>query len=314
LKQKIKNMNFFTATDEFIQYLSSVRVYSDNTLDAYRSDIEQFYEFCREYYALDDVPIDMVDKVTLRHFLGMLTENKFSARSAARKLATLKSFFKYCLRRSWIEKNPAYAIKSPKLPKSLPTVLSQEQTRTLFDNIEVNNFITARDAAMLELFYASGIRLSELVNLRLKDIQFRNKLISVTGKGNKQRLLPLGNAAMEAINLYLDYYKENFEVPGPLSPLFISSQGNKISTRNVRLRIEKYLQEVSNGARKNSPHVLRHTFATHLLDEGADLESVRMMLGHESLSTTQVYTHIKMERLKEAYSKAHPRAEKKEKK
>lgn len=306
-------MNFFTATDEFIQYLSSVRAYSDNTLDAYRSDIEQFYEFCRDYYALDDVPIDMVDKITLRHFLGMLTENKYSARSAARKLATLKSFFKYCLRRAWLEKNPAYAIKSPKLPKSLPTVLSQEQTKTLFDNLDIHNFVTARDAAMLELFYASGIRLSELVGLKLKDIQFKHKLISVTGKGNKQRLIPLGDSALEAIDLYLDYYKEDFEAPGPSSPLFISSRGEKISIRNVRLRIEKHLKKVSNGATKNSPHVLRHTFATHLLDEGADLESVRMMLGHESLSTTQIYTHVKMERLKEAYSKAHPRAEKKEK-
>lgn len=294
-------------------YLNSVRAYSSNTLTAYRSDIEQFYEFCRDYYTLDDVPVEKIDKITLRHFLGMLTENNYSARSAARKLATLKSFFRYCLRRSWIEKNPAYAIKSPKLPKSLPTVLSQEQTRKLFSNIDVHDFVSARDAAMLELFYASGIRLSELIDLNLRDIQFRNMLISVTGKGNKQRLLPLGQAAMNAIKLYLTYYQESFKAPESSSPLFISSRGEKISVRNVRLRIEKHLKEVSNGAKKNSPHVLRHTFATHLLDEGADLESVRMMLGHESLSTTQVYTHIKMERLKESYTKAHPRAEKKNK-
>ncbi len=307
-------MDFFTATDEFITYISSVRAYSSYTLRAYRDDISQFYEFCRDYFAQDDVELKQVDKVTLRHFLGMLTEKKYSARTAARKLAALKSFFKYCLRRGWIEKNPAYAIKSPKLPKNLPTVLSQDQTKRLFENIEVHDFITARDAAMIELFYASGLRLSELVNLDLHHIQFRNNLVSVTGKGNKQRLLPLGDAAINALNLYLAYYSDEFERPGPHSPLFLSTRGERISVRNVRLRIEKYLKEVSDGAKKNSPHVLRHTMATHLLDEGADLESVRMMLGHESLSTTQIYTHVKMERLKEAYAKAHPRAEKKEKK
>ena len=307
-------MDFFKATDKFIAYISSVRAYSSHTLEAYLGDLEQFYEFCRYYYAQDDVELKQIDKITLRHFLGMLTENKYSARSAARKLAALKSFFKFCLRRNWIEKNPAYAIKSPKLPKSLPTVLSQDQTKRLFENIEVHDFITARDAAMIELFYACGVRLSELINLDLRHIQFKNNLISVTGKGNKQRLLPLGDAAIEALNLYLAYYTDEFETPGPRSPLFLSNKGERISVRNVRLRIERYLKEVSDGAKKNSPHVLRHTMATHLLDEGADLEAVRMMLGHESLSTTQVYTHVKMERLKEAYAKAHPRAEKKEKK
>jgi len=306
-------MNFINAINDFLTYMGSVRSYSDHTVEAYRRDLEQFYAFSCEYFNKDDVSLGEIDKVTLRHFLGMLTEAKYSARSAARKLASLKSFFKYCLRRGWIEKNPAYSIKSPKIPRTLPTVLSKEQTRKLFQNIDVHDFVSARDAAILELFYASGIRLSELVNLRLRDIQFRNKLISVLGKGNKQRLLPLGGMSHEALKVYLHYYEKEFEKPGNDDPLFVSRSGKSISVRNVRLRVEKHLKEVSNGAKKNSPHVLRHSFATHLLDEGADLESVRMMLGHESLSTTQVYTHVKMERLKEAYTKAHPRADKKNK-
>ncbi len=306
-------MTFLNAINDFLTYMSSVRSYSNNTIDAYRRDLEQFYAFSCEYFNKDEVSIPDVDKVTLRHFLGMLTEAKYTARSAARKLAALKSFFKYCLRRNWIEKNPAYSIKSPKIPRTLPTVLSKEQARRLFLGMDVHDFITARDAAMLELFYASGIRLSELVNLRVRDIQFRNKLISVLGKGNKQRLLPLGGMSQKAIKVYLHYYEQEFEKPGNNDPLFVSRTGINISVRNVRLRVEKYLKEVSDGAKKNSPHVLRHSFATHLLDEGADLESVRMMLGHESLSTTQIYTHVKMERLKEAYAKAHPRADKKKK-
>ncbi len=306
-------MTFLDAINEFLSYMNSVRSYSSNTIDAYRRDLEQFYAFSCEYFNKEEVAIRDIDKVTLRHFLGMLTEAKYTARSASRKLAALKSFFKYCLKRGLIEKNPAYSIKSPKIPRTLPTVLSKEQTRRLFLGMDVHDFVTARDAAILELFYASGIRLSELVNLRLRDIQFRNKLISVVGKGNKQRVLPLGNMSKEALKIYLHYYEQEFQKPGNDDPLFVSRFGKKISIRNVRLRVEKYLKEVSEGAKKNSPHVLRHSFATHLLDEGADLESVRMMLGHESLSTTQVYTHVKMERLKEAYAKAHPRADKKKK-
>lgn len=307
-------MTFTTYIDEFLKYLSSVRAYSDNTLEAYRCDLEQFYSFILEYYNRDNVEIMEVDKTSIRHYMGMLTEKKYKAKSAARKLAALKSFFKYSLRRRWIEKNPVYAIKSPKIPKTLPTVLSKEQTGKLFANIEVVDFVSARDSAIIELFYACGIRLSELVNLKIKDIQFNNKLISVTGKGNKQRLLPLSDMSILAMKVYLKFYEDKFQKPQQNDPLFVSNLGKQISIRNVRVRVENHMKEISDGAKKNSPHVLRHSFATHLLDEGADLESVRMMLGHESLSTTQIYTHVKMERLKEAYDKAHPRAEKKDKK
>ncbi|MEA2077349.1 MAG: tyrosine recombinase XerC [Candidatus Marinimicrobia bacterium] len=306
-------MTFLDTIDDFLSYMSSVRSYSVHTIDAYRRDLQQFYHFSQEYFNKDAISLNDIDKITLRHFLGMLTEVKYTARSAGRKLAALKSFFKYCLRRGWIEKNPAYSIKSPKIPKTLPNVLSKEQTRRLFQNIDVHDLITARDAAMIEMFYAAGIRLSELINLQLRDIQFHNNLISVLGKGNKQRLLPLGEMSRDALELYLKYYEQEFGKPGNNDPLFISRSGKRISVRNVRLRVEKYLREVSDGAKKNSPHVLRHSFATHLLDEGADLESVRMMLGHESLSTTQIYTHVRMDRLKDAYTKAHPRADKKKK-
>lgn len=306
-------MQFLVAIEDFLRYLTSVRNYSPHTLKAYRQDLEQFYAFCVEYYDRDPVALGDIDKISVRHFLGMLTEVKFTARSSARKLAALKSFFRYCLKRGWIEKNPAYSVRTPRVPRKLPAVLSKEQSAELFRRLEVRDFVTARDAAMLELFYACGLRLSELQGLRLRDIRFHSMLVSVTGKGNKQRLLPLGESSRRALEVYLAYYETAFGKPGPDAKLFLSGNGKPISTRNVRLRVEKYLKPISGGMRKNSPHVLRHSFATHLLDEGADLESVRMMLGHESLSTTQVYTHVKMGRLKSTYEKAHPRAEKKKK-
>ncbi len=307
-------MTFFDAIRDFLNYERSVRSCSEHTLRAYFRDLNQFYAFCCDYNATDSVSPGDVDKITIRHFLGMLTEQGYTSRSSARKLAALKSFFKYSLRRKWTNNNPAYAIKSPRVPRSLPSVLTKEQTERLFQLFEVNDFITARDAAIIELFYDCGIRLSELLNLRLKDIQFRRMLISVVGKGNKQRILPLGESSRKAIEKYLNFYEKDFGKPSRDDPLFISRRGKAISVRNVRLRVEKYLRQVSDGAKKNSPHILRHSFATHMLDEGADLESVRMILGHESLSTTQIYTHVEKGRLKNTYIKAHPRADKKQNK
>ncbi|MBW6457763.1 MAG: tyrosine recombinase XerC [FCB group bacterium] len=306
-------MTFLQAIDDFLAYMQGVRSCSPHTIAAYKRDLLQFYGFCQSYFGRDSVAFEEIDKVAIRHFLGMMTETHYASRSAARKLAALKSFFKYCLRRKWLEKNPAYAVKSPRVPRNLPTVLSREQTKKLFRNMEIKDFVSARDAAMIELFYSCGIRLSELLNLRYRDVQFRKMLISVTGKGNKQRILPMGESSRKALERYLTYYEETFDRIRPDDPLFLSLRGKSISARNVRIRIEKHLRAVSDGAKKNSPHVLRHSFATHLLDEGADLESVRMMLGHESLSTTQVYTHVRMDRLKNTYAMAHPRADKKKK-
>ncbi|MDZ7820756.1 MAG: tyrosine-type recombinase/integrase [Candidatus Marinimicrobia bacterium] len=272
-------MDFSDTIKDFLDYEHSVRTYSAHTLDAYFRDLRQFYLFCRDYYPRDDVRLQDVDKVSIRHFLGMLTEQGYAPRSAARKLAALKSFFRYALQQKFITKNPAYAIRSPKVPRTLPSVLSREQTERLFRLFEVKDFVTARDSAIIELFYDCGIRLSELLNLRLKDVQFRRMLISVIGKGDKQRILPLGESSRRALEKYLDYDENDFGKPSREDPLFISRRGKAISVRNVRLRVEKYLRQVSDGARKNSPHVLRHSFATHMLDEGADLESVRMILG-----------------------------------
>ncbi|MDD3094951.1 MAG: site-specific integrase, partial [Candidatus Marinimicrobia bacterium] len=191
-------MQFLTAIDEFLSYLESVRAYSQHTLKAYRQDLRQFHAFCVEYHGRETVELSEIDKISIRHFLGMLTEVRFTARSAARKLAALKSFFRYCLRRGWIEKNPAYSVRTPRIPRNLPAVLSKEQAATLFRRLEARDFVSARDAAMLELFYACGLRLNELQQLRLRDIRFRRMLVSVLGKGNKQRLLPLGESSRRA--------------------------------------------------------------------------------------------------------------------
>lgn len=302
-------VQFQEAIKEFTQYIDKVRAYSPNTIASYTRDLNHFYRFCTEYFGKDKVHPEEIDKITIRHFLGMLREEGYAAKSSARKLAVLKSFFKYCLKRQWLTVNPAYSIKSPKTGKSLPTVLSEEQMQRLFDSLEVTDFVSARDAAMLELFYGCGLRISELVDLNMDHLDWQRRHLMVLGKGNKQRLLPVGKKTLDALELYLDHREKEIGNYEQADPLFISSRNQRISVRNVRLRIEKYLVQVSDGAKKNSPHVLRHSFATHLVDEGADLESVRMFLGHESLSTTQIYTHVQMSRLKEAYNKAHPRAE-----
>ncbi len=302
-------MNFNKVKEKFIKYLKNVRKYSPYTQNSYDEDLNQFYLFCTEYFSKAKISIKDIDKLAVRHFLGMLSEKKYTARSIARKLATLKSFFKFVIKNEWIKINPCYSIRSPKISKSLPTGLSEEQTKEIFEINKADNFIHSRDLAIIEVFYSSGIRLSELVNLNINDLNFHNGLITVIGKGNKERVLPLGKHAIEAIEKYFMFRKEKYGKFTNGSPLFISSRNRRITNRSVQYRIEKYLKIVSKGSKKNSPHVLRHSFATQLLDNGADLESVRALLGHSSLSSTQIYTHIKMKHLLKSYKQAHPRAD-----
>jgi len=302
-------MKFCKVQEKFIKYLKNVRKYSPYTQNSYNEDLNQFHSFCIEYFSEPEISLKKIDKFTVRHFLGMLSEKKYSARSIARKLATLKSFFKFVMKNEWIKINPCYAIRSPKISKALPIGLSEEQTKEIFEMNKADNFIHSRDLAILEVFYGTGIRLSELVGLNINDLDFHNGLITVVGKGNKERVLPLGKHAIDAIEKYLKFRKEEFGTFRNTNSLFNSSENKRISNRSVQYRIEKYLKLVSKGSKKNSPHVLRHSFATQLLDNGADLESVRALLGHSSLSSTQIYTHIKMKHLIKSYKQAHPRAD-----
>lgn len=306
-------MTFDECLNNFLTYLHEIRGYSENTLEAYCRDLLQFRDYCRDYYGKNDVILEQIDKLTIRHFLGKLSEEGQSAKTLARKLAALKSLFKYAMRNKIIEKNPVYSIRSPKLPSRLPVFLSQEQLQSLFRSIQADSFIASRDKALIDLIYSTGMRLNELVELNIMDLNEHGNTVSVVGKGNKQRVLPVGSETMKSVWNYLSYRREKFGPAKPSSPLFISKRNKRISPRDVQYRIEKIIMSFSGGAKKNSPHVLRHSFATHLLENGADLQAVRSLLGHSSLSTTQIYTHVDTGRLKDVYRQAHPRAGKKDK-
>ncbi len=297
--------------DDFIRYLDQIRHYSAHTCKAYRRDLEAFHRFLITYLGRDSVSVREIDKLCIRHWLGKLSEDGMSARSIARKLATLKSFFTRALKNEWITVNPVYSIRTPRIPKSLPAILTQEEAQQLTEPDSEDPFINARDLAVVELLYGTGIRLSELISANIGDCNLREGLLRVTGKGNKQRVLPLGKNASQSITNYLSLRKEIFGKALSGDPLILSRRGRRISHRAVQDRVKKILTRIAPAMKKKSPHILRHSFATHLLDNGADLEAVRSLLGHEDLSTTQIYTHVRTDHLKKIYEQAHPRAGKK---
>lgn len=284
--------------EKFLEYLEKEKNYSKETIRAYQNDLLQFKE-----YIIDRENIDNLLKVNyeiIRNFIGYLLKYGYDKKSTSRKLSTLKSFYKFLKSIKLIEKNPALGVKSPRLEKKLPSFLTETQVREILDlqpPIEINY----RDKAILELLYASGLRVSELVNLKISDVDFENKVLKVKGKGEKERIVPFGSYAYEAINKYLSTRKDN-------SPyLFVSRFNKKLSNRQIQKIVKKYLSKIPNPPATN-PHIFRHSFATHLLDRGADLRAVQELLGHSSLQTTQIYTHLTIGKLKEIYKKTHPRA------
>jgi integrase/recombinase XerC len=242
-------------------------------------------------------------------FLGDLLERRFSRRSVARKLACVKSFFRYLHKKHVVESNPAAFLSSPRLDKRLPQFLDEDVVARLMDQPDRESVEGLRDAAILETFYSTGIRLSELIHLGLADVDLRGSTVRVTGKGNKQRIVPIGRPARTVLRKYLSRRGElvGADCPAEQEVVFLTRRGKRMSPKAVNLLMNKYIGRVSE-IQKKSPHVLRHTFATHLLNRGADLQAVKELLGHESLSTTQIYTHVGVDRLKKAYRLAHPRA------
>ena len=276
---------------------------SDHTVTAYQSDLGQFFRFAA--LELDQEPevltVDLIDVYIVRSFLGVLAEHGLSRKSMARKLATLRSFFKFLCRENILQINPVQRVASPKLGRKLPHFLYLDQVETLLRAPDSANLLGARDQVIIELLYGSGLRVSELVGLNRENIDISSKLIRVLGKGNKERVVPVTNYAILAIEVYLgmrvDYDKS----------LLLNYQGTRLSDRSVRRILDKLVAKMSLEQHVN-PHMLRHSFATHLLDGGADLRSVQELLGHEKLSSTQIYTHLTRERLKEVYDQSHPRA------
>ncbi len=290
---------------QFLEYLEVERNYSPNTITSYETDLTELLSFLRSEGITD---VRDIHKETLRAFLGNLLDKGFSNRSAARKIASLRSFFKYLHRQKLVEGNPALVLITPHTDKHLPTFLDEKTAEALMNAPDKTRLNGKRDAAILELFYSTGIRLSELIGLNVSDIQPNERVIKVFGKGRKQRILPVGEKALQAIDEYL---ATRIDLQGKkLSeavPLFLTTGGKRMYPQAVGLLVGKYIRQVSE-VEKQSPHVLRHSFATHLLNRGADLRAVKELLGHESLSTTQVYTHVSAARMKKVYENAHPKA------
>jgi integrase/recombinase XerC len=291
----------------FLESLSQGRNYSPRTISAYLLDLSQFEEFLRRDGDGRAVGLALVDLRLLRRFLGELMDAGLSPRSVARKVACLKSFFRFLRRKGVVSSDPTSLLSPPKAPKRLPRYLDEEGARRLMEQPDRSTPVGARDAAILELFYSTGIRLSELIGLRQSDMDFKRRTVSVLGKGRKQRIVPFGSHAGAALTAYAAMRPHLCPAGGAPPPeFFLSVRGKRMQPKGVNVLVNRYIGAVADLDKK-SPHVLRHTFATHLLNRGADLQAVRELLGHASLSTTQVYTHVSIDRLKRVYAQAHPR-------
>ena len=290
----------------FSNFLNEERHYSQHTIISYITDLNQFYTFISENLKLEDISVEEISKHHIRAFIGELFNKKIQKRSIARKLATLRSFFNYLILTEVVKSNPAAQITTPRPDKILPKFLHQYDLTELLDSYTEESFREMRTVTILELFYSSGMRLSELLNLKEKDISKHNSTVKVTGKGSKDRIIPLGKKAMGRLEKYISFKRKEY---GKLDHdfLFITDKGLKVYPVFIQRLIKKELAKISEST-KNSPHILRHSYATHMLDNGADLRSIKDLLGHENISTTQVYTHVTKEKIKQTYKKAHPRA------
>lgn len=288
--------------DDFLHFLEAEKNASPHTIKNYGSDLREFFEFL----GTESVPgIRDINYLSIRRYLAFLKERNCLKSTISRKLACLKSFFKYLAREKVLETNPAVGIATPKRDRRLPSFLELSEVERLIDTADGNTWESKRDKAILEVLYSSGIRVSELVSLNKESVDLLSGIVKVRGKGKKERMVPLGSYAIRAIENYLDLVP--MEKTEGATPLFINRSKTRLTDRSVRRVLLKYARRAA-LKKEISPHTLRHTFATHLLDRGADLRSVQELLGHAHLSTTQIYTHISAKRLKEAYQAAHPRA------
>jgi integrase/recombinase XerC len=291
---------------EFTEYLQIEKNASPYTVEYYNHDLEEFFTFVNQ----EGIgTLQEVDQRFVRVFLTTLYERKLTRKSVSRKISSIRSFFKFLEREGVIETNAFMLITLPKAPKPIPGFLYEEEMVKLFESNDTSNPLGQRNQAILETLYGTGIRVSECQNLRLKDIDFSIGTLLVKGKGNKERYVPFGSFAEKALQLYIqDGRKQLLEKTGASTEaVFLNSRGNPITTRGIRVVLNKMVENAALTIRVH-PHKLRHTFATHMLNEGADLRTVQELLGHESLSSTQVYTHVSKDHLRNIYLNSHPRA------
>ncbi len=297
--------------EAFIHYLKYEKRFSKHTITSYKGDLNQFFAFLLRHVKGQIINFQKIDEHIIRKWIVFMIENDISARSVNRKITTLKTFFKFLLKENQIKSNPLNKVLTPKPEKKLPWFVDQNQMDILLDNYKfTNDFEGARDKLIIEIFYFTGIRLSELTELKIKNINQKECFIKVHGKRNKERIIPYPSNLNQSINQYLNYRKQINASSNQEEPIFITIKGEKIYTKLVYRIVNKYLDAVTT-IEKKSPHILRHTFATHMLNNGADLNAIKEILGHANLSATQIYTHNTFEKLKDIYKQAHPRGDKK---
>jgi integrase/recombinase XerC len=297
-----------TAIARFLQYLNVERNASAYTIKSYREDLTALAEYLSEACGGNCPKPEAITVLELRGYVAAMHEAGYAKTSISRRLASLRSFFKFGQREGWTKTNPAKPLRNPRKGRSLPHFLSAEDIGRLLTAPPANTAMGLRDRAILETMYSAGLRVSETVGLNRGDIDFDDGILRIRGKGRKERLAPIGSYAAEALQVWLAKARLNPREPaGGLAPVFLNKFGRRLTTRSVARMLEKYLQLTALDTR-TTPHSLRHSFATHLLDRGADIRSVQELLGHKSLVTTQIYTHVSTTALREVYEKAHPRA------
>ncbi len=297
----------FQHVEGFLDYLRIEKSASTLTLVSYRTDLGQFLSFLARQYSVSrqDISAELLNHKSVREYLAQLQEKGMSRSTMARKLAALRSFVRYLCRENVLRNNPIAAVSTPKQDKRLPKFLYPLEIQILMDAPDTSKPLGLRDKAILETLYAAGLRVSELVGLKVNDVYFDEELIKVFGKGSKERIVPLGSQALLSLSNYLQKGRPFLE-KGKQEALFLNRLGTQLSDRSVRNIINKYVEEAA-LQQKVSPHTLRHSFATHLLNGGADLRSVQELLGHVKLSTTQIYTHLTTENIQQVYHETHPR-------
>ena len=290
-----------TKIRSYLDYLDAERNYSPHTLQAYDHDLHQFLKFLHSRKILS---FNSVGRDDLRSYFRMMMEGGAGKRTVARKIASLRSFFKFLRRKGLLRTNPALSLVTPKPEKRLPVYLDENAAKRMLELPDITTAEGQKESAILELLYSTGIRVSELVNLNRKDVNFESGTVRVRGKGRKERILPFGEKASLAMKRYLR--SRSSEEPGE-TPVFLAARGKRTYPVAVARLVKRCIEQISE-IEKKSPHVIRHSFATHMLNRGADLRAVKELLGHESLSTTQVYTHVSTERMKKVYRQSHPKA------